>query len=312
MTRPAQVVLHPVHPDGIGQVLDAMAGIELTQPENDDGVAAALQSGAEVLVTQTWRDEFLTPSLRWIAGTGAGAEQYPLEQLDEHDVTLTTAVGVHSTTVAEHGFALLLSLTRRIGEAVRHMTENRWVRMTGEELAGKKIAIVGMGRIGEELALRARSWRMDVAGIKRRPETYAGCLEKVHGPDDLHDLCGWADILMISAPANADGTPMIGAAELDLLGAGWLVNVGRGSLVDEKALLSALTEGNLRGAGLDVTETEPLPRDSALWACEKVVLTAHYAGASPYFAERWGKIFAHNLRAFAGEDAWENRLVPFA
>ncbi len=311
MPPPAHVVLHPVHPDGIDQVLDSMAGIDLERPEDDEGVAAALQSGAEVLVTQTWREEFLTPSLRWIAGTGAGAEQYPLDLLDGHDVTLTTAVGVHSTTVAEHGFALLLSLTRRIGEAVRHMTEHRWVRMTGEELAGKKIAIVGMGRIGEEIAVRAKCWGMDVAGIKRRPETYAGCLDKVHGPSDLHDLCDWADILMISAPANADGTPLVGARELDLLGAGWLVNVGRGSLVDGEALLSALTQGELRGAGLDVTEIEPLPEDSALWSCEKVVLTAHFAGASPYFAERWGRIFAQNLRAFRGEGAWENRLAPF-
>ncbi|PQO23976.1 hypothetical protein C2I36_05090 [Rhodobacteraceae bacterium WD3A24] len=308
--QPPRVVLHPLHPHGVDKALMAMPGINLECPEDNEGVASALRDGAEVLVTFTWRDEFLTPSLRWVAGTGAGAEQYPHELFEKCGVTLTTAVGVHSITVAEHAFALVLAMTRRIGEAVRHMAEPTWVPMLADEISGKKMAIVGLGRIGEEIARRALAWDIEVAGVKRRPENYTGCLENVHGPAELQDLCAWADILVIAAPANEDGSPLVGAKELELLGAGWLVNVGRGTLVDGDALCSAVIEGELRGAGLDVTTPEPLPADSPLWSSPKVVLTAHYAGASPYYGERWGKIFSHNLKAFREGGPWENRLVP--
>jgi phosphoglycerate dehydrogenase-like enzyme len=293
-----RVVLHPAHPYGVDEYLESVPEVRLERPQDDASVAACLQDGAEVLVTYTWREDFLSPSLRWIAGTGAGTEQYPLERLAAHNVTLTTAAGVHSGTVAEHAFALLLALTRRIGEAARHMKETRWVPLVGEEIADKKMVIVGLGRIGEAIAVRAQNWDMEVAGIKKNPDNYVGCLRDVRGPDALADLCAWADILMLAAPAKSDGSAMIGQRELDLLGAGWLVNVGRGSLVDARALISAVTQGRLRGAGLDVTSPEPLPEDSPLWSSPKVVISAHYAGASPGFGARWGRIFSHNLRAF--------------
>lgn len=309
MSEP-RVVLHPKHPFGIDRFLESVPGISLERPHDDAGVAASLCDGAEVLVTYTWRDDFLSPNLSWIAGTGAGTEQYPLELLAARRVTLTTASGVHSGTVAEHAFALLLSLTRRIGEAVRHMTESCWVPLVGDELAGKRMAIVGLGRIGEEIALRSGNWGMQVAGLKRNPAAYSGCVEDVRGPEGLRDLCDWADILMLCAPAAPDGSAMIGARELELLGEGWLVNVGRGSLVDGDALLAALTKGRLLGAGLDVTSPEPLPQASPLWNAPKVVISAHNAGASPGYAERWGKIFRHNLRAFRDGGHWQNRLIP--
>ncbi|MEO3430910.1 D-2-hydroxyacid dehydrogenase [Pelagibius sp. CAU 1746] len=304
-----RVVLHPAHPFGVADFLSSVSEIQLEQPRDNAAVAACLQDGAEALVTYTWRDEFLSPSLRWVAGTGAGTEQYPLERLRARDVVLTTAAGAHSGTVAEHAFALLLSLTRRIGEAVRHMTESRWTPLVGEELAGKRMAVIGLGRIGEEIARRAANWDMQVAGMKRNPGNYAGCLQDVRGEDALQDLCAWADVLMLAAPAKPDGSALIGAKELELLGAGWLVNVGRGSLVDADALRAALSQGALRGAGLDVTSPEPLPEDSPLWLSPKVVVSAHYAGSSSGYAARWGRIFTQNLQALREGADWENRLI---
>lgn len=307
-----RVVLHPQFPHGVDQYLEAAPGIRLERPCDDAGVATALRDGAEVLVTYTWKPEFLTPSLRWIAGTGAGAEQYPFDLLAQAGVTLTNAAGVHSITVAEHAMALLLALTRRIGESMRNMASANWESLLGEELYGKRMAIIGLGRIGEAIAERAQPWGVELAGMKRRPTVYSGCLTDVRGSDALSDLCDWADILMISAPANPDGTPMIGTEELKRLGAGWLVNVGRGSLVDQPALIAALARGELRGAGLDVTTPEPLPADSPLWSSPKVVLSAHNGGTSPVYGQRWGEIFAHNLKAFQGGEDWMNRLVPVA
>lgn len=113
---------------------------------------------------------------------------------------------------------------------------------------------------------------------------------------------------MITAPATPETHHLIGAPELDRIGEGWLVNVGRGSLVDEPALVRALTTGRLRGAGLDVTATEPLEPGSPLWSLPGVVLSAHNAGASPGYGPRWGALFRHNLQAFAGTATWRNRV----
>jgi phosphoglycerate dehydrogenase-like enzyme len=303
-----QTVLHPSLPPGVAALLRTVPGLALHEPRDDDGVAEALSAGAEVLVTHTWRADFLTPSLRWIAGTGAGFEQYPLEQLAERGVIVTTAWGVHAGTVAEHAFALLLALTRGVGKAARAMTRNSWEHYLGEELAGRKMAIIGLGRIGEAVALRAQNWEMNIAGIKRHPESYDGCVRDVRGTDRLRETCAWADILILTAPARADGSPLIGREELALLGAGWIVNVARGSVIDEAALIDALTTGALRGAGLDVTAKEPLPADSPLWGLPNVVITPHVGGGSPGYAPRWGAIFVENLAAFRDGGEWRNRL----
>jgi len=305
-----RVVLHPAHPPGVDAVLEAQTGVDLVRPADRDGVAKALEGGAEVLVTYTWQDDFLTPSLRWIAGTGAGTEQYPLDVLDSRGIVLTTASGVHASCVAEHAFALLLACTRRLGEAVRNAEQQRWQPLNGDELAGKHLLVVGLGRIGEEFARRCQGWGLSVAGIKRDVSSYRGIVEDVRSPDQLDVLCDWADIVVLTAPANASTRHAIGARQLDALGAGWLVNVGRGGLVDEQALVVALTEGRLRGAGLDVTEVEPLGDDSALWRLPTVVLSAHNAGDSPAYGDRWGQLFAANHAALRGEVPWTNLAKP--
>jgi D-2-hydroxyacid dehydrogenase (NADP+) len=302
------VVMHPRFPPAVDLALQATPGIVLHRPADEAGVVRALDEGAQVLVTFTWRPEFLRPSLRWIAGTGAGIEQYPLDALREHGVVLTTATGVHAACVAEHAFALMLALMRRIGEAARNMARCHWQALPGEQLAGKKLAIVGLGRIGEQVALRAANWDLQIVGVKRRPGDYQGCVTDVRGAERLVEVCDWADIVLLTAPAKPDRSALIGAAELEALGPGWIVNAGRGSLVDERALVQALESGRLRGAGLDVTAVEPLPAGSPLWRLPNVVITAHNAGDSPAYGPRWGALFAHNLAAFTTGGAWVNRV----
>lgn len=304
---PLRVVLHPVLPPGVAAVLEGMPDVVLQHPADTASVAAALADGGQVLVTHTWSDEFLSPTLRWIAGTGAGIDQYPLERLSKRGIVLTTAAGVHASCVAEHAFALMLACTRRLGESVRNMTDRKWSPLVGDEVGGKKLLIVGLGRIGEEVARRAQGWGISVAGIKRDPTGYTGCLNDVRGPAELQALCEWANIVMLTAPATPETKNLIGARELAALGGGWLVNVGRGGLVDENALVAALTHGQLRGAGLDVTAQEPLAAESPLWSLPGVVLSAHNAGNSPNFGNRWAILFRDNLLAFAGKAEWRNR-----
>ena len=302
------VVLHPRRPPGVEAFLRGIPEIVLHSPADEEGVIRALNSGAQVLVTYTWRDDFLTPSLKWIAGTGAGFEQYPLDVLGARHVVLTTAAGVHADCVAEHAFSLMLALTRRMGEAVRNMTQHRWTELVGEELAGKRLGIIGLGRIGEGVARRAQNWGLSIVGVKRHPDQYQGCLSDVRGADQMAAVCEWADILLLATPATPDRRPLIGPRELELLGPGWIVNVGRGSLIDEDALIRALKSGGLRGAGLDVTAVEPLPSESPLWDLPNVVLSAHNAGDSPGYGVRWGALFMRNLSTFAGSGDWRNRV----
>ena len=300
--------MHPRQPSGVRAFLETVPDIRLQTPQDEAQVRACLMGGADILVTHVWQDAYLVPSLKWIASTSAGHEQFPLDPLAAHGLRLTTASGVAAVTVAEHAFALLLALTRRISTHAQNMLHRTWQPLEGIELSGKNLAIIGLGHIGEAIAVRASCWGMHVRGLKRNPMVHAGKVLDVRGLDALGDACEWADVVILCAPGSPAASPMITARELHLLGAGYLVNVGRGSLVDHVALLEALTSGQLRGAGLDVTAPEPLPADSALWASPKLVISAHSAGRSPDYGALWGEVFQANLRAFEKGGPWTNLI----
>jgi phosphoglycerate dehydrogenase-like enzyme len=212
--------------------------------------------------------------------------------------------------VAEGVYGLLLALTRDIAGAARDQQARVWGGEPGPTLAGSTMAIIGLGTIGEAVARRAQGWDLDVIGVKGHPEEYDGVVGEVYGPDRLLDVCARADILVLTLPDTPDTRGLIGAAELEALGRGWLVNVGRGSVVDEAALVEALASGKLAGAGLDVFEQEPLPPESPLWAMPNVVVTPHNLGNSTDYAPRLAEIFAHNLSAYQGTAGWwVNRVV---
>lgn len=304
-----QVVLHPAGVPGLLEELRQTDGIELVEAADNDDVFHALSARESVLVTYTWQDRFLTEHLRWIQGVGAGYEQYPLDRLDAANVTLTTATGVH-VVVAESAIGLLLSLTRTIAHSVRDMLSRQWIPRDGVELAGSTVGILGLGTIGEEVARRLQGWDVELIGFKRDPSSYNGVVDTVYGPDQLLDLCRKCDVLIVTLPGSDETTHLVGAEELEALGSGWLVNVGRGSVVDEQALAVALTDGKLRGAGLDVFEVEPLPDGSPLWGLPNVVITPHSAGNTPRYGERLARIFRTNLHVHTGGDgSWINRVV---
>lgn len=304
-----RVVLHPAEVPGLVEELRNTPGIALVEAADNDAVSAALSAEGSVLVTYTWQERFLTEGLKWVQGVGAGHEQYPVERFDADGVTLTTATGVH-VVVAESAVGLLLALMRNIAHSIRDATTHIWQPRDGVELAGSTVGIVGLGTIGEAFAERMQGWDVNLIGCKRDPSKYRGVVEKVYGPDRLLDLCRESDILVVTLPGSVETQHMIGQAQLEALGAGWLVNVGRGSVVDERALVAALVDGELLGAGLDVFEVEPLPNTSPLWDLENVVITPHSAGSTPRYGERLAKIFRHNLNVFAGGDGrWINRVV---
>lgn len=303
MTRP-QVVLHPQHVRGLEDALRRL-DIDLLVPE-EDGLAAAIQTSG-ILVTYVWDDSYL-PGLKWIQSISAGHDHYPHDVLEDHGVILTSASGVHAPQMAEHAFALLLSLTRGVGVAMRNAAETHWKPMMLHELSGMTLGVLGLGAIGEEVARRAKAWGMDVIGTKRVTVGYDGSADEVLGPDGTAEVFRRSDALISVLPGGEETNGIVTLPMLESLN-GWFVNIGRGNVVAESDIVTAIESGGLLGAGLDVFDTEPLPESSPLWGNPRVVITPHVGGLSPHYGRRLAEIFEHNLGAFTGRAEWRNRII---
>jgi D-2-hydroxyacid dehydrogenase (NADP+) len=304
-----RVVLHPRNAPGLDAELGTVGGIDLITPDDDDGVIAALEDeGQVVLVTMSWNEAFATPGLRWIQSTTAGVEQFPIDALGSRDVVLTSARGVHAPAVGLHAFALLLALVRRIGESMRDAPQRGWQARPAFELAGRTMGVLGLGTIGEEVARLASAHGMHVIGTKRDPSAYTGVAD-VLPADATKQVCSEADVVVVTLPASPESDGLVGAAELEALGSGWIVNVGRGTVIDEDALIDALRNGSLIGAGLDVFADEPLPANSEFWELDNVVITPHMAWSSEHLPRRLASLFEENLAAFRGRSEWVNRIT---
>jgi len=304
-----KAVLHPVHGPGTIEALRRIDGIRVEAPEDSDGVVAALEAGAEILITFVWEDRFLAGGLRWVQAVSAGMDQFPLEAFRARDVRLSSARGAHAPAVAEHAIALLLAVVRGLGPPMHDIPDRRWSVQPAFEVEGRTLGILGLGAIGEEIARRAVGLGMRVIGTKRRPELYVGVAERALGPERTIDVCQQADAVVVALPHSAETIGLVGRSELAALRDGWLVNVGRGPVVDETALIDALTDGTLRGAGLDVFEVEPLPATSPLWDIPTVVMTPHSAWSSDRLVDRLVALFEQNLRAYLGLGPWKTLMV---
>ena len=272
-----------------------------------DGIAEALKE-AEVLITYEWREEYLEGRLRWLQSHSAGCDQYPVELLRERGIVLTSARGVH-VVCAEHAIGLLLALSRDIHQSIRDMAARSWNLHVAPEIGGRTVVILGLGPIGEAMAHRLQSWDVRLIGVTRNPAAYQGVLEDVRPLSELLAASAEASILMVALPAAPETRHIVSGEVLDALGDGWVVNVSRGSVIDEAAMVARLAAGRLRGAGLDVTEQEPLPAESPLWDLANVVITPHMAGLTPRYGERLAAIVGQNLVAFEGLGPWVNRVV---
>jgi D-2-hydroxyacid dehydrogenase (NADP+) len=240
--EPLPVVMGLTGYRGVAEALAATPGVEALFADDADHARRLLDT-APALVTFRWSDDWLTPALRWVQATSTGTEQFPIDRFRERGVALTSARGVHEIQVSEHALALLLAMTRGVREVVDQQRDHRWVLPTVADLHGMTLGILGLGTIGEGLALRAAGLGMRVIGTKRRPDGYRGVAEAVYPPEETLRVFEESDAVVIVLPGGPDTAGLVGAAELSALAGGWLVNVGRASVVDETALLDALGEG---------------------------------------------------------------------
>jgi phosphoglycerate dehydrogenase-like enzyme len=295
-----------MHQSGVREALEQLPDIELVCPKTESAVPEALAADA-VLITYIWHDDYLRPGLRWLQSHSAGYNQYPIDALRQRGVILTSASGVH-IVCAEHAIGLLLALTRDIHLGIRDMPTRRWDTHVAPEIGGRTVVIAGLGAIGEAIARRLVGWDVRLIGVTRSPKAYAGVLQDVRPLPELARACAEASILMVALPLAAETRHLVSAEVLDALGHGWVTNVSRGPVIDEPALIERLRDGRLLGAGLDVTEDEPLPADSLLWDLPNVVITPHMAGLTPRCGERLAGLLRHNLRAYKGLGPWRNRI----
>jgi len=258
---------------------------------------------AEVILGGISREEFrMARNLRWIQATGAGVDGLLFPELVESDVILTNASGVHPIPIAEHTFALILAITRGLIKSFEGKRRKEWLHneVFIDELYGKTIGIIGYGRIGQGIARLAKGFGMKVIGLKRDPGKEVEVKPDVLlGKDSLDILLKESDVVVIIVPLTKETYHMIGERELRLMKpTSILINVARGKVVDESALIKALKEKWIFSAGLDVFETEPLPPESELWGLDNVVITPHIAGLNPHYTDRLLDIFIRNLQAY--------------
>lgn len=275
---------------------------------------------ADVLVVSgLWRNDLLARAdrLRFIQSISAGTDQYDKPLLKQRGIRLASAQGANERAVAEHAMALILALARRLPEARDNQARRHWRGMIGdiggreEELGGKTLLILGLGRIGGRLARLAKAFDMRVVGLRRNPGAGNNGADEVHGIEDLPALLPAADILALTCPLTPQTEGLIGRDALARMKpSSTLVNVARGRCIDEPALIAALTDGRIAGAALDCTAEEPLPGSSPLWAFANVLITPHSAGETRRYEDNVLDLLMENLaRLWAGDAALSNEIL---
>lgn len=287
---------------------DEFPSVEIGKVSNQEELEKRIEE-ADILFG--WRlppEVFLRARrLKWVHVAAAGVGGSLHKEMIDSPIILTNSRGIHSIPVAEHAMGLILSLLRKLTLAIKYQRRGEWgaEKMLKrfhqlDELYGKTMGIIGLGNIGREIAKRAKCFGMRVVATKRNPlgELPEG-VDQLLSSEELPLLLKAADWVVISAPLTPRTWGLIGEGELALMKrSAYLVNISRGKIVQEKALIRALEEGRIAGAALDVFEEEPLPPGSPLYRMENVIITPHIAGHSRYYFERAVDIFRSNLSRY--------------
>lgn len=266
----------------------------------------------DALVTFRYEDRFLSADLDWIHSIQAGVDRFPFDTLRERGITLTNSTGIHGDVVGETAVGLMLAFARRLHVHRSHQERGEWHKPAWDDafpLRRESACVVGLGTLGRGIATRASALGMDVTGVKRTPVPVDG-VDRVSPPERLHEAVADARFVALAVPLTDDTEGMMSTAEFGAMrDDAYLINVARGPVVDQAALVDALDAGELAGAGLDVFETEPLPAESTLWNREEVIVTPHAAGFNDEYYERVATIVRENLRRFDAGESLTNRVV---
>jgi phosphoglycerate dehydrogenase-like enzyme len=283
--------------------------VRFSSPHDQAAVDAELPAADVMLGYGVRRENFPRAGrLRWIHVAAASVTPVLFPELIESPVVVTNGRGMYSVSMAEHTLGVMLGFSRLLHRARDAQRERRWAQQalwmdppSFRELRGETLGIVGFGSIGHALGERARALGLEVIGLRKHPAPDPAPAHVQWGPDRLDELLERSQWVVLAAPLTGQTRGMIGAPQLARMRSDAVfVNLGRGALVDEAALVEALRAGRIAGAALDVFEREPLPAESPLWDLPNVILTPHVSGLGPRYWDRVIELFSGNLRAFLG------------
>lgn len=248
------------------------------------------------------------PNIRWVHSLSDGVERLLSPSMLSRPIHLTNSHGVHDRAVSEHTLALLLAWMRRIPDAVRHQSAHEWIRPRGDTLFGKTILIVGFGSIGRAIAQRAKVFETRILAVKKHLSTEMFA-DHVYLEDQLAEVLPEADIVIAALPATPETDHFFGQKQFALMKRSALfINIARASVVDEAALIDALSQKEIAGACMDVFSKEPLPGDHPFWQMDNVIMTPHIASMVPDFWDKLTSLLQMNFVAFAHGDKLMNEV----
>ncbi len=241
------------------------------------------------------------PKLKWVQTVLAGVDQEIYEEIFSSPVIVTNTSGMHGVQIMELVFTMMLMFSKRSPFSLKMQEEKRWERFIPALLSGKTVGIVGLGNIGKEIARMAKAYGMTVMGTRRslKQPTKTRNVDRLLPSAQMEELLRQSDFVVLAVPSTADTVGLIGRKELQAMrSSAFLINIARGNVIDEPALVEALRSGSIAGAGLDTFIEEPLPPDSPLWDLPNVIITPHLAGRLENYYEVATDIFCENLRRF--------------
>ena len=311
MTSTRIVLSFNIDDESIQQIRESYPDIDLTVCTDEEKLPEALRSADAVIGWGRYDAATLAgaPDLRWIHSFGVGVDGLLTPELIDSEIIVTNNTGVRGPNIAEHLLAMMLGFARGLPEIMRYQTKREWHHADRGvfELGGQTLGIAGLGDIGQNLAWRADALGMRVVGLRRLKTDRPRGVEQIYSPDDLHEFLAQADHVAVCLPLTDGTRHMFSTAEFAAMKpTAYIYNIGRGAIIDQDALIAALQNEEIAGAGLDVTVPEPLPADSPLWDMTNVQITCHTSGSTPFNWPRGLEILMDNLGRFQRGEALRN------
>ena len=242
--------------------------------------------------------KLVTPNLKWVKACSSGVGHILDLGLLGDEVQLTNAAGVHASALGESVMAAILFHAKRLGQRIENQRQRNWHELHCSELTNQTMLIIGTGKIGTETAKRARAFGMRIIGLRHSGKPHGG-FDHMYGPAGLHEALPQADYVVIACPLTPETIRMIGEPEFAIMKTNaYVINVARGKITDETALLNAVTSGQIDGAFLDALSQEPLPTDHPFWSTPGITLTPHDSHSSPLIGDNIVDLFVENLRLY--------------
>ena len=306
------LTLPAVDDEIVAQIRAASQGADVVVADAGDAIDE--MHDAEIVLGFVNRGMFeRAQALKWVQSISSGVDMFLYDEFVESEVVLTSEKGLVGEHLADHGFGLLLALTRQIKTAILHGPDS-WnhrpeMRRQEVELTGSTMGLFGFGSTGRGMAKRAAGFGMDVIALDRDEVPTSPEVGEVWRSDQFDDLLQASDVFAVCCPLTEETRGILDqSAFKKMKSSAFLVNVTRGEVAVEKDLIEALENGEIRGAALDVTPREPLPADSPLWSMENVVMTPHTAGASQFRAQRNLDRFLRNLQRYLAKEPLEGLI----